>query len=90
MINKTAELFQTEQEYYEELLSLLERELTEEDLHLAAGYLLNLDDMLQYRVTVAGAEGEPLDEGIVADVLLEMGVGYDAALQVFEKRQVNI
>ena len=112
---------------------------TEADLHLAAGYLMDLDDtdqrlckyllfysqiivdlssferteileninqlnrnvrmghyfygpadgkeeeMLQYRVMVSGAEDQPLDEGVVADALLEMGVGYDIALHTFER-----
>ena len=116
-----------------------DREATEADLHLAAGYLMDLDDtdqrlckyllfysqiivdlsgferteileninqlnrnvrmghyfygpadgteeeMLQYRVMVSGAEDQPLDEGVVADALLEMGVGYDIALHTFER-----
>ena len=116
-----------------------DRETTEADLHLAAGYLMDLDDtdqrlckyllfysqiivdlssferteileninqlnrnvrmghyfygpadgkeeeMLQYRVMVSGAEDQPLDEGVVADALLEMGVGYDIALHTFER-----
>ena len=116
-----------------------DREATEADLHLAAGYLMDLDDtdqrlckyllfysqiivdlssferteileninqlnrnvrmghyfygptdgkeeeMLQYRVMVSGAEDQPLDEGIVADALLEMGVGYDIALHTFQR-----
>ena len=116
-----------------------DREATEADLHLAAGYLMDLDDtdqrlckyllfysqiivdlssferteileninqlnrnvrmghyfygpadgkeeeMLQYRVMVSGAEDRPLDEGVVADALLEMGVGYDIALHTFER-----
>ena len=116
-----------------------DRETTEADLHLAAGYLMDLDDtdqrlckyllfysqiivdlssferteileninqlnrnvrmghyfygpadgkeeeMLQYRVMVSGAEDQPLDEGIVADALLEMGVGYDIALHTFQR-----
>lgn len=41
--------------------------------------------MLQYRVMVSGAEDQPLDEGVVADALLEMGVGYDIALHTFER-----
>lgn len=116
-----------------------DREATEADLHLAAGYLMDLDDtdqrlckyllfysqiivdlsgferteileninqlnrnvrmghyfygpadgkeeeMLQYRVMVSGAEDQPLDEGVVADALLEMGVGYDIALHTFQR-----
>ena len=116
-----------------------DREATEADLHLAAGYLMDLDDtdqrlckyllfysqiivdlssferteileninqlnrnvrmghyfygsadgkeeeMLQYRVLVSGAEDQPLDEGVVADALLEMGVGYDIALHTFQR-----
>ena len=116
-----------------------DRETTEADLHLAAGYLMDLDDtdqrlckyllfysqiivdlssferteileninqlnrnvrmghyfygpadgkeeeMLQYRVMVSGAEDQPLDEGVVADALLEMGVGYDIALHTFQR-----
>ena len=116
-----------------------DRETTEADLHLAAGYLMDLDDtdqrlckyllfysqiivdlsgferteileninqlnrnvrmghyfygpadgkeeeMLQYRVMVSGAEDQPLDEGTVADALLEMGVGYDIALHTFQR-----
>ena len=116
-----------------------DRETTEADLHLAAGYLMDLDDtdqrlckyllfysqiivdlsgferteileninqlnrnvrmghyfygpadgkeeeMLQYRVMVSGAEDQPLDEGVVADTLLEMGVGYDIALHTFQR-----
>ncbi len=116
-----------------------DREATEADLHLVAGYLMDLDDtdqrlckyllfysqiivdlssferteileninqlnrnvrmghyfygpadgkeeeMLQYRVMVSGAEDQPLDEGVVADALLEMGVGYDIALHTFQR-----
>ena len=43
------------------------------------------EEMLQYRVMVSGAEDQPLDEGVVADALLEMGVGYDIALHTFER-----
>ncbi len=115
-----------------------DREVTEADLHLAAGYLMDLDDtdkrlckyllfysqiivdlsgfsrleiletvnelnrnvrvghyfygpaegkgedMLQYRVMVTGTDDGPMDEGVVADALLEMGAGYDIALRAFE------
>ena len=43
------------------------------------------EEMLQYRVMVSGAEDQPLDEGVVADALLEMGVGYDIALHTFQR-----
>ena len=43
------------------------------------------EEMLQYRVMVSGAEDQPLDEGTVADALLEMGVGYDIALHTFQR-----
>lgn len=33
--------------------------------------------MVQYRATVAGAEGEHFDGGVVADTIVEMGIGYD-------------
>ena len=35
--------------------------------------------IVQYRATVTGAEGEHFDGGIVADTIIEMGVGYDIA-----------
>ena len=33
--------------------------------------------MVQYRATITGADGENFDGGLVADTILEMGVGYD-------------
>ena len=113
-----------------------DHELTYEDLHMAAGYLLDLDDaeerlakymmfysqisadmssmtmaevvlllnemnrtvrvghyflgqseknepmMVHYRATVMCPGDESFDEGVVADTLLEMGVGYEAARQM--------
>lgn len=43
--------------------------------------------VVHYRATVAGVEDEPFDEGIVADAILEMGIGYDYAKEVI--RQAN-
>lgn len=34
--------------------------------------------MVQYRASVTGAAEEPLDEGVVANAVLEMGIGYDS------------
>ena len=116
-----------------------DREATEADLHLAAGYLMDLDDtdqrlckyLLFYSQIIVdlaaltsrdsgehqsaesersygtlflwtgrwkrrgnaavpghgspGQEDQPLDEGTVADALLEMGVGYDIALHTFQR-----
>lgn len=110
-----------------------DEELTEDQLHIATGYLLDLDDSedkvakyllfysqirvdlsamkteevlvmlnelnrkvrvghyfigrleengpltVQYRATVTGPADAPFDEGVVADTILEMGVGYDVA-----------
>lgn len=39
----------------------------------------NGPQIVQYRATVTGVDGEPFDEGIVADTILEMGVGYETA-----------
>lgn len=35
------------------------------------------EQMIQYRASVMGAPGVPLDEGVTASVVLEMGIGYD-------------
>ena len=43
--------------------------------------------VVHYRATVAGVEEEPFDEGIVADAILEMAIGYDYAKHAF--RLVN-
>ena len=114
-----------------------EGEIRPEDLHVAAGYFLNLDDteqrltkylifytqieaefssmsdleiltlinqlnrtvrvghyfygkvdgsdaaVVQYRTTVACADGEPFDEGVIGDTIVEMGAGYDIAKETF-------
>lgn len=41
--------------------------------------------MVQYRATVTGVDGEPFDEGIVADTILEMGVGYEVAREALNQ-----
>lgn len=114
-----------------------EEEPTVENLHVAAGYFLDLDDseerlakyllfytqipadlsamevsevlalinelnstarvghyflgkaeenqplQVHYRATVTGVDQQPFDEGIVADTILEMGVGYEVAKEAF-------
>ena len=115
-----------------------DRELTEEELHLAAGYLMEPEEKerrltrylmfytriyadlseltraevlsmvnelnrkvrignyflgpmdggeeaVQYRIMMAGIPGEPVDEGLVADTLLEMGNAYDVAAGALKK-----
>jgi len=41
--------------------------------------------MVQYRATVTGVEDQPFDEGIVADTIVEMGVGYDVMKGALEE-----
>lgn len=41
--------------------------------------------VVQYRMMVAGAVDQPFDEGIVADAILEMGVGYDMAKEMIRR-----
>lgn len=40
---------------------------------------------MQYRIMMAGIPGEPFDEGLVADALLEMGNAYDVAAGALKK-----
>ncbi|MBR5509817.1 MAG: hypothetical protein IKV59_07170 [Lachnospiraceae bacterium] len=116
-------------------------ELTEEDVHMASGVLLDMDDsdnrlakylvfytqirmdmtgldeltvlrivnalnrtsrvghyfysvvegqdgaLVQYRATVTGEDGVPLDAGVVADTIIEMGVGYELMKQALSEAQ---
>ena len=41
--------------------------------------------VVQYRALVTGAVDQPFDEGIVADAILEMGVGYDTAKEMIRR-----
>lgn len=49
-------------------------------------FLGNVEDeempVVQYRATVTGAIGEPFDQGIVADTIIEMGVAFDSVSEV--------
>ena len=41
--------------------------------------------MVQYRATITGVEGEYFDGGLVADIILEMGVAYDMAKNALQQ-----
>ena len=43
------------------------------------------EPLVQYRVTVTGVSGEPFDAGVVADTILEMGMGYDLMKEMLLK-----
>lgn len=43
------------------------------------------ESLVQYRATVTGAAGEPFDAGVVADTILEMGMGYDLMKEMLLK-----
>lgn len=52
--------------------------------HYFLGKAVESDDLkVHYRATVTGVEQQPFDEGIVADTILEMGVGYEVAMEAF-------
>ena len=43
------------------------------------------EPLVQYRATVTGVSGEPFDAGVVADTILEMGMGYDLMKEMLLK-----
>ena len=43
------------------------------------------EPLVQYRATVTGVSGEPFDAGVVADTVLEMGMGYDLMKEMLLK-----
>lgn len=42
------------------------------------------EKLVQYRASVMGAAEQPLDEGVVAEAILEMGIGYDMMKDALE------
>lgn len=45
--------------------------------------------MIQYRAMVSGDAQEPLDGGLVADAVFEMGVAYDLMLEAVEQERAS-
>lgn len=43
--------------------------------------------MIQYRAAIMGDAAEPFEEGIVANAILEMGIGYDRMKEAVEERR---